>query len=111
MISLDEPPALQSASVDADRVEAVGSPADYALLATLATRMHCRRPMQVVEPAGPSLSQPLTVGAAAPVEVPRWNQAAEADVVTYRCACGFTIDLPSAAGIDLPATTEWAMTA
>jgi hypothetical protein len=103
MITVDEPPALQSADLDPYRNEAAGSPADSALLATLTTRMHCRRPMQVVEPAGPSLSQPLTVGIPAPVEVPRKSQAPDSGIVTYRCACGFTIDVPPAAG--------WATTA
>ncbi|NKX54034.1 hypothetical protein [Arthrobacter mobilis] len=50
--------------------------ADSALELTLATRMHCRRPMQVVEDSGLS-----------PSRLP-------ADTVTYRCCCGFTMDVP-----------------
>src|SRR3954468_19546214 len=102
MITLDEPPALQAVALGADLDFMAGTgtdaEADNALLATLATRMHCRRPMQVVDTEAPSLSQPLTIGAAAPIEAPRKSPALDPGAVTYRCACGFTIDFPAATG-------------
>ncbi|MCG2620838.1 hypothetical protein LVY72_02795 [Arthrobacter sp. I2-34] len=99
MVTLDEPPALQPADLGADRDMAADAEADDALLTTLATRMHCRRPMQVVEDAEvPPLSQPLTIGILAPDEAPRKGQAPGQGTVTYRCACGFTIDVPAMTG-------------
>ena len=98
MITLDEPPALQPADLGADRAVAADAETDDALLTTLATRMHCRRPMQVVDAEAPSLSQPLTIGALAPVEAPRKSEALGQGTATYRCACGFTIDVPATTG-------------
>lgn len=98
MITLDEPPALQPVSLGVDGDLAAGAEADNALLTTLATRMHCRRPMQLVDTDVPSLSQPLTIGTTALIETPRKSQAMGPGTVTYRCACGFTIDFPAAIG-------------
>jgi len=95
MITLEEPPLLQPLSLAADLDLMAG--ADNALLATLATRMHCRRQMQIVDTDAPSLSEPLTIGAA-PVETPHESPALGLATVTYRCACGFTIDFPAEAG-------------
>ncbi|NKX51843.1 hypothetical protein HER39_14965 [Arthrobacter deserti] len=99
MIAVEEPGVLQSAAVEPDGGWAADAAADSALLATLTTRMHCRRPMQVIDPAGPSLSQPLTIGAGTLAEAPRKSQALAAGIVTYRCSCGSTIDVPAEAGM------------
>jgi hypothetical protein len=72
-----------------------GASADHGLLATLSSRVHCRAPMQPVDPEELSVRQPVHVdgnSAPRPGKVP-----VPAEVATYRCACGFTIDAPSLA--------------
>jgi len=69
-------------------------PVDAGLLMTLNSRMHCRTPMQRVDPDELPVRQPVyvdgnTVVALRPGSVPE-------SIVTYRCACGFTIDDPGA---------------
>ncbi|KRE86596.1 hypothetical protein [Arthrobacter sp. Soil764] len=70
-------------------------PVDAGLLMTLNSRMHCRMPMQLVNHGEMPVREPVyvdgnSVVALRPGTVPE-------SVVTYRCACGFTIDDPSAA--------------
>jgi hypothetical protein len=69
-------------------------PVDLGLLVTLNSRMHCRAPMQRVDPDAPSLYQPVHVDGA--TVVPVGAGSLSASVETYRCACGFTIDVPAA---------------
>ncbi|MDQ0770895.1 hypothetical protein QF031_003644 [Pseudarthrobacter defluvii] len=84
-----------------ERNEAAGNvltstvPVDAGLLLTLNSRMHCRTPMQRVDYGELPVRQPVyvdgnSVVALRPGSVPE-------SVVTYRCACGFTIDDPQAA--------------
>jgi hypothetical protein len=90
-----------------ERSEAAGQllattvPVDAGLLMTLNSRMHCRMPMQRVDPAEMPVREPVYVDgnsivALRPGSVPE-------SVVTYRCACGFTIDDPGAA---MPVTDQ-----
>ncbi|TQJ58654.1 hypothetical protein FBY30_0889 [Arthrobacter sp. SLBN-83] len=84
-----------------ERTEAAGNvltatvPVDAGLLLTLNSRMHCRTPMQRVDHDELPVRQPVyvdgnSVVALRPGSVPE-------SVVTYRCACGFTIDDPGTA--------------
>lgn len=63
---------------------------DAGLQRTLSSRLHCRRPMELVDPDAVSPLQPLQVGGhstgtgAGPATAER--------PVTYRCQCGFTMD-------------------
>lgn len=66
---------------------------DMGLLVTLNSRIHCRAPMQRVDPDAPSLYQPVHVDGATVIPVGTGSLPA---VETYRCACGFTIDVPAA---------------
>lgn len=65
---------------------------DVGLLMTLNSRLHCRRPMELVDPAEVSPRQPLQVGGF-PVAQGDVLRASERPV-TYRCQCGFTMDEP-----------------
>ncbi|TLM87994.1 hypothetical protein [Pseudarthrobacter sp. NamE5] len=67
-------------------------PADMGLLLTLDSRMHCRAPMQLVDPGELPVRQPVYVDGTTvlPVSVGAGSEHVE----TYRCACGFTIDAP-----------------
>ncbi|MBD1592826.1 hypothetical protein HC744_12370 [Arthrobacter sp. S1_S22] len=72
------------------------APADMGLLLTLNSRMHCRAPMQRVDPAEMPVRLPVhvdgtTVG-------PLGTGPVSEHVETYRCACGFTIDAPVLSG-------------
>ncbi len=67
-------------------------PVDLGLLVTLNSRMHCRTPMQRVDPAELPVRQPVYVDGTG--VVPIGMAAVSENVVTYRCACGFTIDDP-----------------
>lgn len=68
-------------------------PVDMGLLVTLNSRMHCRAPMQRMDPDATPLDQPVHVDGTNIVPV---NGSLPASVETYRCACGFTIDVPAA---------------
>jgi hypothetical protein len=70
-------------------------PVDAGLLMTLNSRMHCRMPMQRVDHGEMPVRQPVYVDGNSIVSL-RSGSAPES-VVTYRCACGFTIDDPGAA--------------
>ncbi|BCW81185.1 hypothetical protein [Arthrobacter sp. NicSoilC5] len=83
------------------RTEAAGQllsttvPVDAGLLMTLNSRTHCRTPMQRVDHDELPVRQPVyvdgdTVVSLRPGSVPD-------SIVTYRCACGFTIDDPGTA--------------
>lgn len=67
-------------------------PADMGLLLTLNSRMHCRTPMQKVDPQELPVRLPVYVDGTA--VVPTGIGAGSEHVETYRCACGFTIDAP-----------------
>lgn len=54
-----------------DTAHGTGAVADSALMATLASRLHCRTPMKRLD----------------------WQEG----IATYRCMCGFTMDVPSLA--------------
>ena len=69
-------------------------PVDAGLLVTLNSRMHCRAPMQLVDPDATPLHQPVHVDGAQVIAVSAGSPTAS--VGTYRCACGFTIDVPVA---------------
>jgi hypothetical protein len=74
-------------------------PADMGLLETLSSKMHCRTPMKRVDPDEMPLFQPVLVdgGTVIPVGAASPAGPSSAAVETYRCACGFTIDVPAAA--------------
>jgi hypothetical protein len=67
-------------------------PADMGLLLTLNSRMHCRAPMQLVDPEELPVRLPVYVDGTS--VVPAGISAVSEHVETYRCACGFTIDAP-----------------
>ena len=69
MITLEGRQAATASTVRALRTGAVAGPAeetlsalDTGLMATFSTRLHCRRPMQIVDPNEPSPREPLQVG-------------------------------------------------
>jgi len=70
-------------------------PVDAGLLMILNSRMHCRMPMQRVDHGEMPVRQPVYVDGNSIVSL-RPGSVPES-VVTYRCACGFTIDDPGAA--------------
>jgi hypothetical protein len=70
-------------------------PVDAGLLMTLNSRMHCRMPMQLVDHGEMPVREPVYVDGNSVVAL-RTGLVAES-VVTYRCACGFTIDDPGSA--------------
>jgi hypothetical protein len=82
-----------------ERTEGVPAPfgtteaADMGLLVTLNSRMHCRTPMQRIDPDELPVRQPVYVDGTG--AIPLGAGAAAGNVVTYRCACGFTIDDPA----------------
>ncbi|HEU4668519.1 MAG TPA: hypothetical protein VFS79_12750 [Arthrobacter sp.] len=69
-------------------------PADMGLLVTLSSRMHCRAPMQLVDPEALPVRLPVYVDGPTVVPVGVGIGAVSEHVETYRCACGFTIDVP-----------------
>ncbi|WP_411375308.1 hypothetical protein ACLH0K_02555 [Arthrobacter sp. MPF02] len=86
-----------------DGVEAllgITQPVDMGLLVTLNSRMHCRMPMERIDPAELPIRQPVYVDVEGMVPL-GMAPAESGNVVTYRCACGFTIDDP-AAGAQVP---------
>jgi hypothetical protein len=74
---------------------------DLGLLETLSSKVHCRTPMKRVDPDETPLFQPVLVDGATVVPVRAGSLSAvgspAGSVDTYRCACGFTIDVPVAA--------------
>ena len=67
-------------------------PVDLGLLVTMNSRMHCRMPMERIDPTALPIRQPVYVDGTG--MVPIGAAAVSGDVVTYRCACGFTVDDP-----------------
>lgn len=67
-------------------------PVDMGLLVTMNSRMHCRMPMERIDPTELPIRQPVYVDGTG--MVPLGAAPASGNVVTYRCACGFTIDDP-----------------
>ncbi|WP_457972951.1 hypothetical protein [Arthrobacter sp. D1-17] len=90
--------AVTSNTVRALRTGAVTGPADetfsavdIGLMATFSSRLHCRRPMQMVDPNEVSPREPLQVGGLS--DFAELTEPAPAErPVTYRCQCGFTMD-------------------
>ncbi len=77
-------------------------PVDMGLLFTLNSRMHCRTPMQRIDPDELPVRQPVYVDGTG--VVPLGAGAAGGNIVTYRCACGFTIDDPASDATRFEAT-------
>jgi hypothetical protein len=100
----DQLPAPMESAAEAAPVSSI-RPADMALLETLSSKMHCRTPMKRVDPDETPLFQPVRVDGTMviPVEAgsshatgPSHTSPSADSVETYRCACGFTIDVPVA---------------
>lgn len=98
MITLEGRQAATTSTVRALRAGAFDGPGDETLsaldtglMATFSTRLHCRRPMQIVDPNEISPREPLQVGGIS--DFAELTEPAPADrPVTYRCHCGFTMD-------------------
>jgi hypothetical protein len=75
---------------------------DMGLLFTLNSRMHCRTPMQRIDPDEMPVRHPVYVDGTG--VVPLGTGPAAGNVVTYRCACGFTIDDPASDATQFEAT-------
>ncbi|NUP59979.1 MAG: hypothetical protein HOQ04_07610 [Pseudarthrobacter sp.] len=78
----------------AERLLTATVPVDAGLLVTLSSRMHCRTPMERVDHGELPVRQPVYVDGSTVVAL--HAASAPESVVTYRCACGFTIDDPGA---------------
>ena len=79
-----------------ERTDSAGrttQPRDLGLLVTLNSRMHCRTPMQRIDPQDLPVGQPVYVDGTG--VLPAGPATAAGTVVTYRCACGFTLDDPA----------------
>ena len=76
----------------AERLLTATVPVDAGLLVTLNSRTHCRAPMERVDHAELPVRQPVYVDGTSVVAL--HAASAPENVVTYRCACGFTIDDP-----------------
>lgn len=94
IVTEDQPVAPAEPETGAEAPLGSTLPVDMGLLVTLDSRMHCRAPMQRVDPDVASLYQPVLVDGAN--VVPIGAGSSPASVETYRCACGFTIDVPAA---------------
>ncbi|MFE5836892.1 hypothetical protein [Arthrobacter sp. NPDC056493] len=95
MITLDEDalvPTTRSAPELTGAGQDAGAATDGVLLAPTGTPRHCRRPMK-------RLDQEFSLEMAIRVEGQRLIRSVKAvgaaDAVTYRCMCGFTIDVPT----------------
>ncbi|APX02709.1 MULTISPECIES: hypothetical protein [Arthrobacter] len=95
MITLDEDiltPASQPAGHLADASLETGAASRNSLLAGTGAPRHCRRPMK-------RLDQEFSLEMAIRVDGQRLIRSMKAvgaaDAVTYRCMCGFTIDVPA----------------
>ncbi|WP_461173681.1 hypothetical protein M1D93_02800 [Arthrobacter sp. Z1-9] len=93
-VTKDQPVAPAEPEAGAEALWSSTLPVDVGLLVTLNSRMHCRAPMQLVDPAALPLYQPVHVDGAN--VIPVGAGTSPATVETYRCACGFTIDVPAA---------------
>ncbi|WP_104043348.1 hypothetical protein [Arthrobacter sp. ZGTC412] len=93
-VTEDQPGAPAEHQAGAEASLSFIRPVDAGLLVTLNSRMHCRAPMQLVDPDATPLYQPVHVDGARVIPVGAGSRAASVD--TYRCACGFTIDVPAA---------------
>ena len=96
MITLDEDALTPAVRPARDLGLETGTAADGSLLAPTGTPQHCRRPMK-------RLDQEFSLEMAIRVEGQRLIRSVKAvgaaDAVTYRCMCGFTMDVP-APGMD-----------
>ncbi|ADX71631.1 hypothetical protein Asphe3_04160 [Pseudarthrobacter phenanthrenivorans Sphe3] len=90
LTALGEPDTRAAISLSTTR------PADMGLLDTLTTRVHCRTPMQRVDPQILPVRQPVYVDGTSVVAL--GTSEVSEQVETYRCACGFTIDAPVLSG-------------
>jgi hypothetical protein len=68
---------------------------DAGLLVTLSSRLHCRTPMKLVDLEELSVRQPVQVDGRGVIRFEK--RPAPEGMVTYRCTCGFTMDVPSLA--------------
>lgn len=69
-------------------------PLDSALLATLSSRLHCRTPMTRVDRAESAMRGSVRFDARRSTSAAETNPAPDR-VATYRCMCGFTMDVPA----------------
>ncbi|MET1089031.1 MAG: hypothetical protein ABWY04_18255 [Arthrobacter sp.] len=95
-----QPPARTHMAADAGVPAGSIRTVDVGLLDTLSSKMHCRAPMTRLDPDETPLYRPVLVDGAAAVPVGTCLSSAVGTspaVETYRCACGFTIDVPPAA--------------
>ncbi len=79
-----------------ERTESAGhtaEPLDLGLLVTLNSRMHCRMPMQRIDPQDLPVREPVYVDGTG--VLPAGPGSEPGTAVTYRCACGFTLDDPA----------------
>jgi hypothetical protein len=95
MITLDKDalmPAAQSAGERTGSSLDTGTATDSSLLSATGTPRHCRRSMK-------RLDQEFSLEMAIRVDGQRLIRSMKAvgtaDAVTYRCMCGFTIDVPA----------------
>ena len=95
MITLDEDALMPAARPSGELTGAgldAGTAADGSLLAATGTPRHCRRPMK-------RLDQEFSLEMAIRVDGQRLIRSVKAvgaaDAVTFRCMCGFTIDVPA----------------
>jgi hypothetical protein len=72
---------------DSGRQAARNAPEDQALAWTMAEHVHCGEPMRVLVAGEQPITQPLMILPAGGSDVPP-----VADIITYRCRCGFTLD-------------------
>ena len=94
IVTEDQPVAPAEPETGPEALLSSTLPVDMGLLVTLNSRMHCRAPMLRVDPYALSLYQPVHVDGA--TVIPVGAGSPPASVETYRCACGFTIDVPAA---------------
>lgn len=89
----DQPTALGERAERALVPSETTEPVDMGLLVTLTSRVHCHAPMQRIDPDELPVRQPVYVDGTG--AFPLGAGPLSASVVTYRCACGFTLDDPA----------------
>ncbi|TLM82898.1 hypothetical protein FDW83_10865 [Pseudarthrobacter sp. NamE2] len=94
----DQLTAFGERSEGAEALLGTTQPVDMGLLVTMNSRMHCRMPMERIDPAELPIRQPVYVDGDGMVPL-GMAPAGSGNVVTYRCACGFTIDDPATSAL------------
>lgn len=107
MITIEDRPAAIAGSAAPSRVipgaafPRVGAVSDLAathgdsgLAVTLSTRMHCRKPMKLVDSTEARIGSYMTIGAVSTLD----STGLVPEPATYRCDCGFTMDAPAVSG-------------